>query len=282
MLLPGHSSVRLHRFTQVSMLKASLPLFDFPELRDITDAWWTGLGRHLVRAGVTSAPTRLERPQDLDTHWLQGSPLLSQTCGYGLLRLRHRVQLVATPCFNVPGSRGDRTGGMVLVHDHHPASDPRELYGTHCAIDRYSSQFGYNALRALVAPLADEGRFFKTVRVTGNMRNSVLQVHRREVDVCAVDSVTYALLARYAPGILENVRILCHLPPAPAPPYITHKDAHLPAIQAGLEGAFADPDLANVRASLFLGALVRLPMSQYSALDAQVRRARELGFKALR
>ena len=30
---------------------ASLPMYDWPEVRDATDAWWHGLARHIGVAG---------------------------------------------------------------------------------------------------------------------------------------------------------------------------------------------------------------------------------------
>src|SRR6185437_2123523 len=44
---------------------ASLPMYDFPEVRGATDAWWAGLARHLEHAGVTEVPAALLRRDDL-------------------------------------------------------------------------------------------------------------------------------------------------------------------------------------------------------------------------
>jgi hypothetical protein len=35
---------------------ATLPMYDWPEVREATDAWWAGLARHLRGAGF-EAPT---------------------------------------------------------------------------------------------------------------------------------------------------------------------------------------------------------------------------------
>jgi hypothetical protein len=39
---------------------ATLPMYDWPQLRSSTDAWWAGLARHLRAAGI-DAPDRLTR-----------------------------------------------------------------------------------------------------------------------------------------------------------------------------------------------------------------------------
>ena len=38
---------------------ASLPMYDFPEIRWATDALWQGIARHLRRHGVDGIPSRL-------------------------------------------------------------------------------------------------------------------------------------------------------------------------------------------------------------------------------
>ena len=40
---------------------ASLPMYDWPEVRDATNAWWAGIARHLRSEGFSEAPDRLYR-----------------------------------------------------------------------------------------------------------------------------------------------------------------------------------------------------------------------------
>ena len=40
------------------MTIASLPMYDLPEVRRATDAWWAGLAAGFTRAGVADVPTR--------------------------------------------------------------------------------------------------------------------------------------------------------------------------------------------------------------------------------
>ena len=67
----------------VGVSVASLPWYDFAELRPHTDAWWGGISRHLGAAGVEDVPDKLDRG-DYVAHWRRPVLLLSQSCGYDL------------------------------------------------------------------------------------------------------------------------------------------------------------------------------------------------------
>ena len=56
---------------------STLQMYDWPEIRVYTDAWWDGISRHL---SIGDAP--LSRPENYTQPWLQENLLFSQTCGY--------------------------------------------------------------------------------------------------------------------------------------------------------------------------------------------------------
>jgi hypothetical protein len=91
-------------------------------------------------------------------------------------------------------------------------------------VNGFNSYSGTGSLRALVAPLSRDGRFFGTVKVSGAHVRSVEMVRAGEADVAAIDCVTYTLLGRYRPSCLSGVRILAPTDPVPAPPYVTSRD----------------------------------------------------------
>ena len=113
----------------------------------------------------------------------------------------------------------------------------------------------YNALRALIAPIASSNRFFGDVKVSGSHLESVAMVARGDADVAAVDCVAYALLKRYRPLALRGTRALCFTPHAPALPYISCRDGGrelLRKLHAGLNAAGADPALSDCREMLMI------------------------------
>jgi len=83
------------------MMIASLPMYDLPELRTATDAWWSGMAAALRRAGIDPVPDQLTRVDSIAAVWRDPNLLLSQTCGYPLVReMADILQPVATPIYD--------------------------------------------------------------------------------------------------------------------------------------------------------------------------------------
>jgi ABC-type phosphate/phosphonate transport system substrate-binding protein len=111
-----------------------------------------------------------------------------------------------------------------------------DLRGAVCAVNGFNSYSGTGSLRALVAPLSRDGRFFDKVKVSGAHVRSIEMVRAGEADVAAIDCVTYALLRRYRPQSLAGTRILQPTDPVPPPPYVTSRD-YPPETVARLQNA---------------------------------------------
>ena len=76
------------------MTLAILPMYDWPGVRDETDALWTAIRTALLDTGL-DAPEALTRDIDLMEAWLSPDLLLGQTCGLPFTRaLRGRVGVV--------------------------------------------------------------------------------------------------------------------------------------------------------------------------------------------
>ena len=134
---------------------ASLRMYDLPEVRSATDAWWRGVAAALERAGLESVPASLNWDANID---VLRSPelLLGQTCGYPLTHaLADVVDLVATPAYSADGCSGADYCSLIVVSEDNSAAALAALRGAVCAYSRRDSHSGYNALRAAIAPLAD-------------------------------------------------------------------------------------------------------------------------------
>ena len=245
-------------------------MYDLPELAAATTAWWQGMAEHLSRAGIAGVPPELVCADDPYTHWTPPNLLFSQTCGYPLTHaLKGRVCYVATPCYAAPGCHGPNYCSQVIVSEASPAVGMQDLKDARCAVNGMDSQSGYNALRALVAPYAEEGRFFSGVTISGGHRESAALVGRGEADVAALDCVTHALLAAHVPQALAGTRVLCQTPSAPGLPYVTAVSAStdlVARLREGLFSALADPRLAQTRASLLIAGAEVLSDSAYDAI----------------
>ena len=281
------------------MNRASLPMYALPELKDITAGWWSGLADHLEDAGVEDVPRHLSQPEDRVSqpedgvsqpegriaHWSDRDLLFSQTCGYPLMHaLAGKVRVVATPCYTAEGCRGPEYRSVVVVQASSPAQSLMDLRTARCAVNEGTSHSGYNILRAMVAPLAMGGRFFSEVLVSGSHRHSLEMVGAGAADVAAVDCVTHGLLKAHAPKVLVGTRVVCVSPPAPALPFITGgetSDDGLTRLRAGLQGALADPALADVRAALLLDEAVAGDSDRYTCIVDFERQAADLGYPAV-
>jgi ABC-type phosphate/phosphonate transport system substrate-binding protein len=267
------------------MTFASLPMYDLPELHAATDAWWQGLARAFRREGLVDVPDVLDRRPDYQQVLLSPDLLFSQTCGYPLTHaLAGKVTLLATPLYAVEGCKAADYCSLVIVAADNPAAGIADLRGTRCAVNGPDSQSGCNALRALVAPLAEGGRFFGKVAVSGSHRASIGLVASGHADVAAIDCVTHALLSRHRPAVLAGTRVLCRTAAAPNLPYVTRAGAAddlLARLRGGLQRAMADPALTTVRDSLMLTGIAVLPLSAYDRITAMTTAAFTAGYPEL-
>jgi len=262
---------------------ASLPMYDLPELRPHTDALWAALARALEARGVRGVPRALCRDRALPSVWLGEDLLLSQTCGYPLVRaLAGRVELVATPRYAVPLCEGAWYRSRVVVPRGARAASLAELAGSICAVNEPDSHSGMNALRAMVAPLAGGAPFFRRVVWTGAHLASLELVARGEADVAAIDCVSFALFERARHDLVAEVREIDVTPPCPGLPIITRAGSgEVGAMREALADVAADPALAATRAALLLDGFEVLPLAVYQRVDELEAEAARLGYPDL-
>ena len=270
------------------MTVACLPMYDLPELREATDAWWSGLAAAFEAEGLTAVPGRLTRETGGGDpcHWRDPDLLLGQTCGYPLTHgLDPSLQLVATPCYGATGCDGPRYRSVFIVRHDDPAESLADLAGRRVAVNAPDSQSGCNALRAAVAPLAGGRPFFSEAVASGGHLASLTAVAEGSADLASIDCVTYALLTRHRADLGEAVRVLALSEAAPALPYVTaagRPESEVAALQRGLARACAEPSLASVRAALLIDGVAVLPRPAYDRIDEMERSACELGYPELR
>jgi ABC-type phosphate/phosphonate transport system substrate-binding protein len=256
-------------------------MYDFPEVRAATDAWWNGVASALERAGLDAVPKALTRDPDIDV-WHSPELLLSQTCGYPLTHeLAGVVELVATPAYSADGCSSADYCSLIVVSENNPANGLEELRGAVCAYSRRHSHSGYNALRAAVAPLAGGDAFFSRVVESGGHPVSIELVATGQADVCAVDCVTHALMARYQPDALAGTRVMGKTECAPGLPYVTRAgvgEGYMRRLRDALQSACTDPALANARDTLLLTGMQALDLDAYQRIDDMENSARAAGY----
>jgi hypothetical protein len=152
------------------MKLAGLTMYDLDPVRATTDAWWAGLARACVHEGIGDVPAQLWRGGLREELWRSPDLLLSQTCGYPLLRqFTAHLKLLATPVYGAAGCDGPNYRSLILVGADSEARTLEDLRGGICAVNDWDSQSGMNVLRHTIAPLAREGRFFPRSRYQAGM-----------------------------------------------------------------------------------------------------------------
>ena len=235
---------------------ASLPMYDFPEVRHATDALWRRMVRHLRSEGVRNVPEQLIHDRDLNDLWSDENLFISQCCGYDIVHHhKDRLQVLGTPWFDAPGCCNGHYSSIVIVPEDSTFQDVIDMRGTVVVINGPDSHSGMNALFALVGPYSVGGKFFSEVRVSGCHADSLATLKRGDADVAAIDCLTYELLRRYRPSAIDGTRPLGWTYNAPSPPYVTRANVDLETsarMKTALLATFDDPSLSDARNTLLL------------------------------
>jgi ABC-type phosphate/phosphonate transport system substrate-binding protein len=140
-----------------------------------------------------------------------------------------------------------------------------------------------NLLRHRLAPLHHEGQFFARVGISGSHRESLRWLREDKADLAAIDSVTFAYLARHAEAEVAGLRVIVRSAFSPTLPYITaatatdeQAEALRQVMNAALRGL---PEVAEI-----LGLQEVLPASEcdYQVVLDYQQEAEALGFGRLR
>jgi ABC-type phosphate/phosphonate transport system substrate-binding protein len=223
----------------------SLPMYDWPEVREATDAFARNVFKHLGETSIA-----LDRNPDYFSLWRRDDLRFSQTCGYPFTHEFHgRLGYVATPHYAVSGCEGANYCSFVFARERRPLADFR---GSRAAFNNPDSMSGMLALKLIFAPHAKSGRFFSRAVETGSHVRSMLAVRDGKADICAIDSVCVALARRYRPDYLDGLVEVARSPQVPSLPFVTAVGGDPGALRLALAKTFTDPELAAAREALFL------------------------------
>lgn len=264
---------------------ASLPMYDLPDLREATDAWWAGLAKSFSACGVSNVPEGLTRGDSIDRVWRDKAMLMSQTCGYPLMHgLQDDVKVLGTPVYDAPGCDGPAFSSVIIVRSEDGDATLDDFRGRVAAINSRASQSGYNAFRHAVASLAGGQDFFVEVVVTGSHDQSMAAVRSGKADIATIDCVTFALTQDTQPASTEGLVAIGFTANAPGLPFIVPRDMPddvFGRLRDGLSMALADPTLELARCKLRLKDVAWLSLSDYQPIVAMEKVARELDYADL-
>lgn len=150
-------------------------------------------------------------------------------------------------------------------------------------INGEDSNSGMNLLRQRLAPLHQDGQFFTRVGISGSHRESLRWLRENKADLAAIDSVTFAYLARHAQEEVAGLRVVVRSAFSPTLPYITAatvSDEQVEALRQVMNETLRElPEVAEV-----LGLQEVLPAreSDYQIILDYQQEAEALGFGRLR
>ena len=236
---------------------ASLPMYDWPEIRQHTDVFWKGLAKH---AGIGGSLDRTTSYVDL---WRNPKLDFSQTCGYPFTHeFKGLMPYVATPHYVCAGCNDATYSSFVFAREAKPL---QEFRGKVAAVNSMDSMSGMLALKLVFAPWVLNGEFFERKILTGGHMNSLKAVREGQADVCAIDAVYVALAEKYRPQDLEGLVMIAQSPIVPSLPFVTRarNPEHL---RSALEKAFADPELKTAREALLMFGFSNLGAGAYDRI----------------
>ncbi|WAP68178.1 phosphate/phosphite/phosphonate ABC transporter substrate-binding protein [Jiella pelagia] len=264
---------------------ASLGMYDMPWLAWANDALWGRVAAGLRDAGFAEVPEILDRARPLAEVWRDPSLLFAQTCGYPLVTELHDVVTpIAAPVYSWPGCVAATHCSVIAVPTASSFGTLADLRGRRVAINGRDSNSGMNLLRHAVAPLAEGGRFFGEIVTTGSHLASLDHVAGGGADVAAIDCVTFGLVQRHLPELVEGVRVIGETTKSPALPFVTRTGAsagEIAMLLSALREAIADPALAGAVGALGLAGVEPVSLDDYALVWGYEREAMAAGYPVL-
>lgn len=241
-----------------------------------TEALMQAMVALLAQHGIVAQPVW---PDDLLAHWQDNRLLLSQTCGYPLVSLLPAMRLVGTFHYQAPGC-SDRDYRSWLVARDKQATFA-DFSGQRAVANSLDSHSGYNALR-FVAAL--QGVTFSQLLLSGGHRQSLAALRDSKADIAAIDCVSWALLARYAPEELRGLHIIGETPAAPGLPLITAASTSatlLATLRTVLHQLVSDPAFRTVCDDNLIGGFSPVQRDDYQGVLAWEQQAAAQGVSRL-
>ncbi|MGL6247329.1 phosphate/phosphite/phosphonate ABC transporter substrate-binding protein [Pseudomonas sp.] len=258
---------------------AELLMYVAPEpILAANERWLSHILEHLGHARLSAEGLSLPEL------WLSPDLLLTQTCGYPLMTaLRGKVRVVGRPRYELPDSSGGNHCSLVVCRADDPRRPLAAFRDSRGVINGEDSNSGMSLLRHRLAPLHRDGQFFSSVAISGSHRESLRWLREERADLAAIDSVTFAYLARHAEKEVEGLRVVARSAFSPTLPFITAAsltDEEVATLRQAMNTTLHElPDVAEI-----LGLHEVLPASEsdYQIILDYQQEAEALGYGRLR
>lgn len=251
---------------------ASLDMYNWPESKAAFDLFWSKIHNALTTHGISA-------PQDLtlldeNLHALadRAELLLGQVCGITYARAndeKHRYHALGSFIIEDDDlAPGEYCSLLITPKGRTPdLSAPQSLT---TAINGYGSLSGWIVLSQFVSGQSQEDPFAQTL-ISGGHRQSAEMIARGEADLAAIDMISWKMLERFSPDVTAKIDILARTPARPGLPLVTschHPQEIIKALQAALDQAFKDPEVATALSALGITGLALHSDDEYRTLLA--------------
>jgi ABC-type phosphate/phosphonate transport system substrate-binding protein len=268
------------------MPRASLPMYNLPEMRAENAAFWLAIRTEAERLGVTGLPPALDFARKPVPERIEPNTVFTQVCGWPLQTIYSgQATILGVPAYGAAHCDGPTHAGVFVVRLDAPFRSVADLRGRDFLFNSVHSNSGMNLPRRVIAELADGGPFFRSIAETHSQPMNLERIAGGEADATCVDCVTYAFFARHRPALAERLRILAVTPSTPAIPFVTAA-ATDPAVKATLARALrrvaTEAEWAPVRAGMLLLDIVPPDQVDYRIPCRYADEASALGYPRLR
>jgi ABC-type phosphate/phosphonate transport system substrate-binding protein len=251
------------------------------------EATWRELLEYITReAGVALTYLRYPAPQPLEELWSRsdlGSVLM---CGFPIALKRAEVIPLAAP---IP--RAEWAGGRavyrsdLIVRRDAPYAALEDTFGARAGWTVAHSQSGFNAFRHHLLAYRTAQRPALYGEMAGNLvtaRNVLDSVRERRIDIGPLDAYWHMLIARHAPQLTAEIRVLTSTAVAPMPAFVAAASAPAPMIdrlRAAFIGAAAHAWFRPYADFLLLDGFAAVTEASYAPLLEWDRAATAAGFE---
>lgn len=245
---------------------STLPMYDWPETYLANNMLWNALSQSLKDHKI-DAPDELTRDTDPVKVWRDPNLILGQTCGLPFVSsLKQDTILVGTPSYDIECGAGSYYS-VLIVREDAGIKDLSDLEGKVFGYNSIMSQSGFAAFHYHMIAAGFSRNYLGSEQITGSHRDSIKAVASAQVDVAAIDAVSWALAERHE-SATGAVRILDNTAPTPGLPFITARSqkSRLKPIRHSIVEAMASLD-GDVRDELLLMGFEETTEQDYEVIE---------------
>src|SRR5262245_9337841 len=176
--LSGHIEMATHDLQ--APVRASLPMYNLPEMRCANAAFWEAVRQELASRGAR-VPVMLELERKPVPAEIEPDTLLTQVCGYPLQTIyRDQAALLGAPVYCVNHCDGPTHAGVFVVHRNSASRTVADLRGCCFVFNSVHSNSGMNLPRRAIAEVACGRPFFGSITETHSQPENIERIARGE------------------------------------------------------------------------------------------------------